>query len=232
MARAPRGTGGAPGDGDRPAARRTRARAGGFHRAFELFGETLLVGVLVALGSVLVITAVPSVAVGVAHLRRHVAGGDTTFGRLGHEWVAAVRDLWLPGLTLVGAGLVVAANAELTATGALPGADAVRWVTWVAGAAAVVVHLRAAGAWTRADGEPGEPGGPGGPGRPRGTRALAAGWAATRDDLTGSALLVTALGLVAVLVWMYGLFTIIVGGLLCLAVVGVEARRREPPSSR
>lgn len=224
-------------------------------RGFELFGETLLVGLLVAVGSLGLITAVPSVAAGVAHLRRHVAGGETRVARFASDWWSAVRDLWLLGVTLLAVVAVVALNTVVTQSGALPGAGPVRLVTWLAGAAAVVVHLRAAGAWSDAEGETTSEGRPGevlsrGRGRAwREARGTSAGWLparqhlswaartaraaarTARDDLTGSALLGVAMGLAATLVWMLLPLVVITGGLICLAVVGVEARLRERPAA-
>lgn len=217
-------------------------------RGFELFGETLLVGLLVAVGSLGLITAVPSVAAGVAHLRRHVAGGETRVARFASDWWSAVRDLWLLGVTLLAVVAVVALNTVVTQSGALPGAGPVRLVTWLAGAAAVVVHLRAAGAWSDAEGETTSEGRPGevlsrGRGRAwREARGTSAGWLPARqhlsraartatDDLAGSVLLVVAMGLAATLVWMLLPLVVITGGLICLAVVGVEARLRERPAA-
>lgn len=227
-------------------------------RGFELFGETLLVGLLVAVGSLGVITAVPSVAAGVAHLRRHVAAGETRVARFASDWWSAVRDLWAPGLLLPLAAVVGLVNTALTETGALPGAGPVRVVTWLAVVTAAVVVLRMAGSWSDAEGETTYEGRPGevlsrGRGRAwREARGTSAGWLparqhlsraartaraaraaarTARDDLTGSVLLVVAMGLAATLVWMLLPLVVITGGLICLAVVGVEARLRERPAA-
>lgn len=217
-------------------------------RGFELFGETLLVGLLVAVGSLGVITAVPSVAAGVAHLRRHVAGGETRVARFASDWWSAVRDLWAPGLLLPLAAVVGLVNTALTETGALPGAGPVRVVTWLAVVTAAVVVLRMAGSWSDAEGETTSEGRPGevlsrGRGRAwREARGTSAGWLPARqhlsraartatDDLAGSVLLVVAMGLAATLVWMLLPLVVITGGLICLAVVGVEARLRERPAA-
>ena len=185
-----------------------RARGEGF----ALLGETLLTGVLVLVGSLPVVTVPAALAAGTAHLRRHIGGFDTSVRGYAHDWLAAVRKLWALGGLLLGVVVVVTVNTGLTASGVLPGAAAVRWVTWVAAACAAVVLVRAAEAWS-AD----EPGGV--------RQVLSRGAARSRDDLTGSALLLAALAMCAVLVWMLVPLVLVTGGLLSLAAVAVETRR-------
>lgn len=196
-----------------PAAGRRRVRGEGF----ALLGETLLTGVLVLVGSIPVVTAPAALAAGAALLRRHVDGYDTSARGYAHDWLAAVRDLWVLGVLLLGAVGVVAVNTGLTASGALPGAPAVRWVTWLAAACAAVVLVRSATAWS--DDEAGGAAGV--------RQVLSRGAARSRDDLTGSALLLAALVMCAVLVWMLTPLVLVTGGLLSLAAVAVETRRLE-----
>ncbi|WP_166845237.1 hypothetical protein [Isoptericola sp. BMS4] len=195
--------------------------------ALGLLGEVLLAGVLATVGSLLVVTAVPSVAAAVAHVRRHVAGLDTGVGRFAREWWAAVRALWILGAGGLALALLLVFDLLLASSGVLPGADVVAAVVALAAAGAVVVLLRAAGAWSDDEGTPSGA---------RARSALARGAEAARDDLVGSVLLVVAVGLCATFVWMLPALLFVVGGLLALAVVGVEARRRThaaaDPSSR
>jgi hypothetical protein len=223
---------------------RRRARGEGF----ALLGETLLTGVLVLVGSIPVVTVPAALAAGAAHLRRHVGGYDTSVRGYVHDWLVAVRSLWVLGVLLLGVVAVVVVNTGLTASGALPGAPAVRWVTWLAAACAAVVLLRAATAWSDdeaggvgvAPGAGATPGGAGttadGTGTGPGTagqgaagarQVLSRGAARSRDDLTGSALLLAALVMCAVLVWMLTPLVLVTGGLLSLAAVAVETRRAE-----
>jgi len=219
---------------------------------FALLGETLLTGLLVLAGSLVVVTLPGALAAGSAHLRRHLGGYDTSVRTFARDWRAAVRDLWTLGaLLLVGAGVVLV-NTGLTASGTLPGASAVRWVTWMAGACALVVLVRAAAAWSDVDPVPARRDGPaevapaevapamvapaevapaagsgGAPGAaPVGSwQLLSRGAGRARDDLTGSALLLAALVMCGVLVWMLTPLVLVTGGLLCLAAVAVETRR-------
>ncbi|MFD6447599.1 Poxvirus protein I5 [Promicromonospora sp. NPDC060204] len=115
---------------------------------FPLLGETLLTGLLVLAGSLAVVTAPAALAAGAAHLRRHLGGYDTSVRSFWRDWVAAVRGLWVLGVLVLGVAVVVVVNSGLTASGALPGAAAVRWVTWAAAACAAVVLVRTTAAWS------------------------------------------------------------------------------------
>jgi MFS superfamily sulfate permease-like transporter len=183
--------------------------------ALGLFAEVVLAGVLVALGSLLLVTAVPSLAAGVAHVRRQVTGHDIGVARFARDWWAAVRALWPLGLAAVAVALLLALDWQLARADVLPGASVVAVVVAVAAAAVVVVLARAAGAWSEsADGA-----------GLTARQALAAGAQRTQDDLTGSVLLAVAAALCVVFVWMLPPLVLVVGGLLSLAVVGVEIRR-------
>lgn len=205
---------------------------------FALLGETLLTGLLVLVGSLPVVTLPAALAAGSAHLRRHLGGYDTSVRTFLRDWLSATRSLWALGALLPVAAGAVVVNTGLTASGALPGASAVRWVTWAAAACAAVVLVRAAAAWSDGDAVlgPGDRGSGAGPGlgdvgaatAPEAGgvwKLLSRGAVRARDDLTGSALLLAALVMCAVLVWMLVPLVLVTGGLLSLAAVAVEARR-------
>lgn len=201
---------------DEPATQAARGRRTAGEGWFALLGETLLIGVLVLAGSIPVVTAPAALAAGAAHLRRHLGGYDTSVRAFLHDWLAAVRGLWALGTLMPLTAVAVWVNTGITASGELPGAPVVRWVTWAAAACAAVVVVRAAAAWS--DAEPGE--------RPAGRwQELSRGVARTRDDVTGSVLLLAALGMCVVLVWMLAPLILVAGGLLTLAAVAVETRR-------
>lgn len=182
-----------------------------------LLGEVLLAGVLVAVGSLFVVTAVPSLAAAVAHVRRQVSGREVGVGRFAREWWAAVRSLWPLGLAAVAVALLLMFDLQLATSGVLPGGRAVAIVVAVAAAVAVVVLLRAAGAWSDEEGTPVGAGA---------REALGTGAERARDDLVGSTLLLVGVGLCTTFVWMLLPLVLLVGGLLALAVAGVEVRRR------
>jgi hypothetical protein len=181
---------------------------------FALLGETLLTGLLVLVGSLPVVTLPAALAAGSAHLRRHLGGYDTSVRTFARDWSAAARSLWVLGALLPLAAGAVVLNTGLTASGALPGASVVRWVTWGAAACVAVVLVRAAAAWS--DDEQG----------PGGAWALVSrGALRARGDLSGSALVLAALVMCVVLVWMLTPLVLVTGGLLSLAAVAVETRR-------
>ncbi|WP_407319169.1 hypothetical protein UQW22_02025 [Isoptericola halotolerans] len=195
-----------------------RAPRGGALASLHLFAEVALTGVLVAVGSVLLVTLVPSLATGTAHLRRHLSGRGTDLRRFATEWWSATRALWRLGLATVALAVLLVGDWQLATSGVVPGASVVAVVVALFATGAVAVVLRAAGAWSDDDGEP----------VPAATTRRALSVAAERatDDLTGSALLAAATLMAAVLVWMLVPLVLVVGGLLALAVVAVEIRRR------
>lgn len=207
---------------DEPEEQPERGRRVAGESRFALLGETLLTGLLVLVGSLPVVTLPAALAAGVAHLRRHLGGYDTSVRTFGRDWLAAVRELWLLGVFLVVAVVVVVVNTGLTTSGALPGSSAVRWVTWAAAACAAVILVRAAAAWSDDDPAPGSEATPGTGGV---RQLLSRGATRFRDDVTGSALLVAALAMCAVLVWMLAPLVLVTGGLLSLAAVAIETRR-------
>lgn len=191
-------------DGTRPD---DRALLGGGR--VGLFGESLTVGLAVSVLSLPVVTALPALAAGVAHVRRHVDGRPDTLRDLWDDFRLACRGVWLVSVGSVALLVLLAFNVSLAGTGALPGGTGVRVVSLVVAVLLVVALLRAAAGWT-----------PGAVWR----LVLRDAGRRTGDDLTGTFLLVLALGLCGVIFWMLPLLVVIVPGLLTLATVAVEHR--------
>ncbi|MCE7081976.1 hypothetical protein [Streptomyces sp. ST2-7A] len=182
-----------------------------------LFGETLLTGVVVLVLTLPLITLLPALAAGTAHLRRHLAGESERIGDLLRDFASAVRALWVTGPLLLLAGLWLVWNATLAEAGVIPG-SAVLLAAFIAllGVWGVLL-LRTAAAWSADDG----------PGRAsRGRDHLRHGAGELRRDPVGSLLLVVALVMCGVFVWMLPPLALLIGGLLPLAVIGVEYRAR------
>lgn len=176
---------------------------------FGLFSEALLVGLGVSVLSLPIITAVPALAAGVSHVRRHLDGRPDTLAALWEDFKAACHGVWAVS---IGAPLLLAVflfNLQLAGSGGLPGGTGVRVATVFLVAILLVVVLRAAAGWS--------------PGARWGTVVQAAAKRAG-DDLMGTFLLVVALGLCAVMIWMLAPLAVVVPGLLSLAVVAVEHR--------
>ncbi len=190
-------------------ARTTKRRM--LHSAgFALFGETLLVGIVVAVCVLPAVTALAGLAAGARHLKRHVAGEGDGIRSLLEDLGTALRTLLVPGIALVAALLAVAFDLWLLTFVDVPGKGAVTIVLLGAAGLAVLIAVRFAAGWV-----------PGTPWRRQVREALRLTW----TDVAGSALLAAAIGGVAVFAWMYPPLVLIAGGLLALAGVGVEMRR-------
>lgn len=179
---------------------------------FAFLSEVLLTGLVLFVLSLPLVTLVPALAAGSAHLRRHLEARPDSLGELWADLRRALRSGgWLVSLGLLALLLVLDLNAAIAAGGALPGGTVVQVVSAVVAACAVVVVLRAAGSWSR---------------ERRWVANLRAAAVTSTADLAGSALLLSAVLLCGVMVWMLTPLLFVVPGLLCLAVVGVDYRPR------
>jgi hypothetical protein len=195
-----------PADDDTPLPPERPLLGGG---RFGLFSESLVVGLGVSLLSLPVVTALPALAAGVAHLRRHLDGRSDTLADLWAEFRAACRGVWVVSVASVLLLFVLLFNVQVAGTGGLPGGTGVKVFSVVTAVTLLVVLLRSAAGWV--------------PGA-RWKDVLRDAGRRTGDDLAGSFLLVVALGLCAVIVWMLPPLAVLVPGLLSLAVVAVERR--------
>ncbi len=119
--------------------------AGGF---LALFGEVLLVGLLVSLAGITLVTLPAALAAAVRHLRRFAAADDS---RLALFW-SDFRRAVVPGLLVGGAALVLVGilllDIDLARSGFLPGAVLVEAVGWIGLAAVAVALFISVAAWT------------------------------------------------------------------------------------
>ncbi|MDJ1114287.1 hypothetical protein [Microbacterium dauci] len=199
-------SGAGPVRGDVPIARFPGATA-----KFALFGEVLLIGLLMTLTGLLVITLPAALAAGIRHLRRFVAADDS---RVSLYW-RDVRAGLLPGavvgfVVLVATGILLL-DIDLARSGFLPGGTIVEAVGWAGLAALGLGLLVAAGRWTPEAGW---------------RRAIAGAPRAVAGDVVGSGFLLVAVGLVVLLTWVLPPLCIAAMGCAALAVVAVDARRR------
>lgn len=191
---------------------RPPARFPGVTGAFALFGEVLLVGVLVLAAGILVVTLPAALAAGIRHLRRYLAAE----GSPARLFWGDVRKA-LPGGVGVGAAalalvLLLTLDIDLANSGALPGGVVIAAVGWVGLAATGVTLLAAAGAWT--------------PDR-RGWRSALRGVpGALRDDPVGGLYLTATVGFVGVVTWALPPLLIPALGCAALAVIAIPERRR------
>lgn len=188
----------------------------GARGALGLFGEVLLVGVLVAASSLPLVTLPAALAAGVRHLRRYVAAHDTRLALFAGDLRRA-----LPGGALLGVGALLLSvlllfDIALARSGALPGGALVEAVGWGGLAALGVALLAAAGLWLPE------------PGWPAALRAVPASVAA---DPAGTMYLAATLAFVVVVTWALPPLLVPALGCAALAVVAIPARRRRDRAS-
>lgn len=199
-------------DGSGPTlAERPAARFPGAGAKFALFGEVLVVGLLVTAVGLLIVTLPVGLAAGIRHLRRFIAAEDS---RLRFFWDDVRRGL-LPGavvgLVALVAILVLVLDIDLARSGFLPGGVVIEVVGWVGLAVVAATLLMAAGAW-----------------RPElGWRAaVRAVPAAARADVPGVLYVIATAGFVAVTSWALPPLFIAAIGCAALAVVAIPERAR------
>ncbi|MEB3966622.1 hypothetical protein OKJ48_41300 [Streptomyces kunmingensis] len=191
---------------------RSRRRDTPYGERFTLFAEVLWIGLLVAAGSLLVVTWPAAMAAGCAEVRRCVPDGPSagTGRRFWVAWRAALRGgsrvgvVGLLVLGFLGADLRLAAVAgDVPLFGGL--------VVVVAGVAGVVVvvQIRVAARWS-----------------------LTGGWHRAGRDPVGTVMLAGAVLVSAVCVWQLVLLAPLVAGVLALAAVAVDRRSPNPPGLR
>ncbi|TDB78077.1 hypothetical protein [Micromonospora sp. KC723] len=178
-------------------------------RRFALFAECLTAGLLVALSILPVVTLLPALAAGCAHIRAHVDGETTAIRAFFTRAGAAYRGS-LPLSLGVAAGYAVLAGDVLILRAGVPGGALVAAACVVAAVALSVVVLRAAAAWS--------------PGAAWTTLVRHAARRAVTGDPSGSLLLVMALGVLVVVTWQ--LLPLVVPMLGCLLMAAVAVERR------
>lgn len=182
-----------------PTARRLR---------FALFTESLLTGVWVALAALPLVTALPTLAAGCAHLRRQLHHQAT-----GLRWFLAdcgegLRGGWAAGVAWAAGALLLLVDAVVTGAG-LPGGPVFLAASVVGLVLLLVVGLRTAATWH--------------PGTHWGSLARAAA-RRTVADRSGSLLLAAGVLVVAVSAWQLPPLVAPATGCLALAAVAVERR--------
>ncbi len=184
-------------------------------RRFALFGEVLSVAVVTLLLWLPVVTVLPALAAGTAHLRRYLEGRADPVRQLLSDFARSCRGVWGYGLALPVGALLLVLNVDIATYTDLPGGSALRVLSVLVGAAVAVVALRAAGrnAATRLVGR-----------SSTWTENVRQGAELSVRDPAGSALLAAAVVVCAVIVWMLTALVIVVPGLLALAILGVDYR--------
>ncbi|MDY0908446.1 hypothetical protein [Microbacterium sp. CFBP9034] len=190
---------------------RPPARYPGAAGAFALFGEVLLVGLLVTVAGLAIITLPAALAAGIRHLRRYLDAEASPARLFWRDARTALPGGLVVGLAAVVAAGVLALDIHLASSGALPGGPAVAVVGWAGLVVGAVVLLAAAGAWTPETG----------------WRSAVRGVpAAIAADPRGGLYLAATAVFVGVATWTLAPLLIPALGCAVLAVVAIPTRRR------
>lgn len=181
-----------------------------FGEGFALFAECLLTGVWFALAAVPVVTVPAALAAASRHVAAYAAGDPTGWGVFWSEFRVAWRESWRVGLISVGAALLLALNLVVLAQEGVPGRPGFALASLIVAGLAVTVLLRAAAGW-----EPGDRW------RSLWSRALAE----TRDDVSGTGILLGGVAVLAACTWALWLLVVPMSGCLVGAAVAVRRRR-------
>ena len=190
---------------------RDATRFPGAAGAFALFGEVLVVGLLVTIAGLAIVTLPAALAAGIRHLRRYIAAEASPVA-----WFWQDVKKALPGGLVVGfAGLVLTLllllDIDLARSGALPGGGAIEIVGWVGLAAVAVALLAAAGSWSP---------------ETRWAAAVRSIPSTIAADLRGAIYLAATAFFVCVATWMLVPLVVPALGCAALAVVAIPTRRR------
>jgi len=174
------------------------------------FSDCLLAGLLVALASVPVVTAVPAFVAGcrVLDRTRHDLGRPlwTTFWA---DFRQAARGGVPFGLGCVAAVVLFAVDLQIVAS--MPGAGVLRPALWLLAVAGVVVAVRTCEMVATSG--------------PTWRRAIAAAARESAAVPGKGLLLAVAIGLAVLLVWMLPILALVVAGPLAMAAVATGGRR-------
>jgi hypothetical protein len=178
-------------------------------RRLPLFAECLTAGLLAALAALPLVTLLPALAAGCAHVKAHVDGETTAVRAFFDRVLGAVRGGLGPSLTVVAAFGVLAADVAVVRRVELHGGGVVGAVCTAAGAGLAVVVLRAAADWSPHE---------------RWTALLRGAARRAVADPGGSLLLVVALCLLVLVTWQ--LLPLVVPMLGCVLMAAVAVERR------
>ncbi|TQM84358.1 hypothetical protein FHX81_6802 [Saccharothrix saharensis] len=188
-------------------------------RRFALFGECLMAGLLVLLAALPVVTLVPALAAGCAHIKAHVDGETTSvrsfFGRVR----AASPGGWVVSVGVVAGFAVLVVDVVFLRTRVV-GGGYVAAVCSVAGVGLAVVVLRAAASWSPGASWP---------------SVMREGARRAARDFAGSLLLVMSLAVLLVVTWQHPPLLLPMVGCVLMSAVAVDRRNRtfaENPISR
>ncbi|BCJ36289.1 hypothetical protein Athai_37920 [Actinocatenispora thailandica] len=179
-----------------------------------LFGEMVVVGLVVTACVLTGVLAVAGLAAGTRHLRRTLAAQRNSVGDLFSGVWQALHHGWLRTVGYVVAAALLAFNAAVGAQGLVPGGRGYAAVSAGLAVAVLALSCRAAGLWY--------------PGA-RWSEVLRQARDVTVGDPVGTCFVLAGVLVGAVVVWMLPPLAVLVPGMLALSVTAAEARRAQRP---
>jgi hypothetical protein len=120
----------------------------GARGAFGLFGEVLVMGIVITVVSLAVITLPAVLAAAIRHLRRYIAAESSGIDAFRRDLLRALPGGAGVGAVAVAASSLLIADILVARSGALPGGGAIGVLGWVGLVAVGVLLLASASRWT------------------------------------------------------------------------------------
>lgn len=188
---------------------REPARNPGATAKFGLFGEVLVIGLLITVAALPVVTLPAALAAGIRHLRRFARAEGSPVSDFWRDVKAALPGGIGVGVVAVLLTAILLLDIDLARSGALPGGAGIEVVGWVGLALVAVALLAACASWTPE-----------------------AGWRAAvrqvpafvRTDIVGALYLTATAAFVVIVTWV--LVPLIIPALGCAALAAVAIPER------
>ncbi|MCC8246983.1 hypothetical protein [Saccharothrix luteola] len=180
-------------------------------KRFSLFGECLMAGLLVLLAALPVVTLVPALAAGCAHIKAHVDGETTSVRSFFERVRSALPGGWVVSVGVVGGFAVLVVDVVFLRT-RVAGGGVVAVVCGVAAVGLAVVVLRAAALWSAGS---------------RWSTVVREAGRRAASDFGGSLLLVMSLAVMLIVTWQLPPLLLPMVGCVLMAAVAVD-RRQSP----
>ena len=190
---------------------RAPARNPGAAGAFALFGEVLMIGLLVTIAGLAIVTLPAALAAGIRHLRRYVAAEGSPYALFWQDVRKALPGGLVVGVAGLALALLLLLDIDLAGSGFLPGGAVIGIVGWAGLIVGAVALLTAAAEWTPETGW---------------KAAIRAVPAAVAADVRGALYLAATAVFVAVVTWVLVPLIVPALGSAALAAVAIPSRGR------
>lgn len=179
---------------------------------FQMFAESMLVGMIICLLSLPLVTVVAGLTAGIGHLNRHTRLRSDSFSELWGDFVQTLRRHWPLGVAFLLVMALMGWNLSVLGGSPIPGREWMAAVMLLLMALLAVLALRTSAVLALAGGVTSK-------------QALVRGLEVTREDPAGTVLLLVGLGMCVVFTWMLIPLAVLAPGLMAFATLAVESRR-------